>query len=244
MTVIVLIGTMSGAIRKRYDIIAAPSGTKLSNVAGQSSWLVPRYPPHDGGEAGEIESQTKYTCEGDRVIIIGGGDGISAVFASRAAGASGEVTVYEGGDTYCTRIRNILTINSVPANWKVEEAVVGPPRDVYDADDATRTISPSELPSCDVLELDCEGSEETIIQQLEIRPRVITIELHPERFEGEPDAIFEHLIELNYHIVDCLNNRTGEAIRLTILREIVTDRRDDYIPHPVIICLHDNCFTS
>jgi hypothetical protein len=37
-------------------------------------------------------------------------------------------------------------------------------------------VTPAELPECDVLELNCEGSEIGILRNMTIRPRAIAVE--------------------------------------------------------------------
>jgi hypothetical protein len=39
-------------------------------------------------------------------------------------------------------------------------------------------LPPSELPPCNVLELDCEGAEVEILREMNIQPRVILVETH------------------------------------------------------------------
>ena len=39
-------------------------------------------------------------------------------------------------------------------------------------------VAPADLPPCDVLELDCEGSEVEILGALAVRPRVVLVETH------------------------------------------------------------------
>lgn len=67
-------------------------------------------------------------------------------------------------------------------------------------DDLT-IVSPKELPDCDVLELDCEGSELSILQSLSIRPQLIFIEIHPHKGGFGPYAVLEELDQLGYDIV-------------------------------------------
>ena len=44
--------------------------------------------------------------------------------------------------------------------------------------DGASVVAPHELPNCDVLELDCEGAELEIINQMTIRPRTVLVESH------------------------------------------------------------------
>lgn len=54
-------------------------------------------------------------------------------------------------------------------------------------------VDPADLPACDVLELDYEGPELEILQNLEFVPRVAIVELHPWLFDGDVEAVEELL---------------------------------------------------
>lgn len=57
----------------------------------------------------------------------------------------------------------------------------------------------SDLPECDVLELDSEGAEYKILSEMEIRPRDLFIEIHPNHRKIN-DKVPELLDELGYDI--------------------------------------------
>ena len=66
-------------------------------------------------------------------------------------------------------------------------------------------IQTTELPDVDVVEMDCEGSEISILENMNINPRCMIIELHPHRY-GEPRNKGIHLVEeLGYQIVDVVD---------------------------------------
>jgi hypothetical protein len=60
-------------------------------------------------------------------------------------------------------------------------------------------VQPSDIPDCDVLELDCEGAEDTILSELEIKPRVILVETHGSH-DTPPSRVKTLLSELSYEI--------------------------------------------
>jgi hypothetical protein len=69
------------------------------------------------------------------------------------------------------------TVRRNGAKVTVRHSLVGPAIDVYGADVGPE-LAISELPDCDVLEMDCEGSEVAILTQMTIRPRAILVETH------------------------------------------------------------------
>jgi hypothetical protein len=70
----------------------------------------------------------------------------------------------------------------VGARPPAEPTVVGAP-----------AIAPDELPSCDVLELDCEGAELDILERMTIQPRALVVEAHG--VFGAPTETVRRVIE-------------------------------------------------
>ena len=154
-------------------------------------------------EEGLAAAHRKFTQPGDRVITIGGGKGVTAVIASTLVGIDGSVTVYEGGYESFKTIKHTIKLNRVEDICQVNHAIVGSDINVYGGDVSfAKKINPEDLADCDVLELDCEGSEYTILENLAIRPRIIIVEIHPERLTDYPqDFILTQLKNLGYKVV-------------------------------------------
>ena len=86
----------------------------------------------------------------------------------------------------------------------MKHAVVGEAISVHgEQDDRSKLIvPPAELPECDVLELDCEGSEIGILRNMTIRPRAIAVETHG--LYGAPTTMVKELLEnLGYAVHEC-----------------------------------------
>lgn len=164
--------------------------------------------PH--AEGGETRAHRKLTKKGDHVVIIGGGRGVSSVVAARQVGSTGSVTVFEGSEKYANIVRKTCRLNNVSRRCKIRRETVGPNKEVYG--DSDEFIKPSELPNCDVLELDCEGAEKEIINQLEIRPRILIIEMHPINFEEHPVDLVLTTIESKGYQVDSLTTNKGDIV--------------------------------
>lgn len=152
-------------------------------------------------EGGIISSHTALTRPEDSVVIVGGGNGVTAVRAARITGKNGKIEIYEGGEESINEIKNTLEVNDINSSHEVHYAVVGKERDVYGGDSTNANrIEPNELPECDVLELDCEGSEIDILEDLSIRPRVVIVELHPYNFDTYPEKPVKILSEYGYEV--------------------------------------------
>lgn len=143
---------------------------------------------------------------GDDVVIVGGGYGVTTVVAAQEAREGGTVTTYEAIDTRTDVIRNTVSLNGVSDRCTVVHGIVGPAINPGGGlpgggkTDSAERLDPGDLPECDVLELDCEGSELEILRNLAIRPHTIVVETHGHRGASEGDVRAE-LDELGYSVV-------------------------------------------
>jgi hypothetical protein len=137
---------------------------------------------------------------GDSVVIVGTGSGVSAVVAARATDTAGRVTCYEGSYDYARLAQRTLEVNNLDKQVKIICAVVEAGISVYGRRAAVQQIDATEIPPCDVLVLDCEGSEKDILRKMTIRPRAIIVETHG--MHGAPtSAISERLVTMDYRIL-------------------------------------------
>ncbi|MDL0136571.1 hypothetical protein PNP85_13175, partial [Halobacterium salinarum] len=118
--------------------------------------------------------------EGNRVDLVGFGRGVSTV---RAFDAGAEhVTAYEAAEEMISLACKTVDVNRpFDPQLSVEQAIVGDPIEVYGDDSNASVQKPENLSDADVLILDCEGSELSIIDDLGSYPRTIICETHPER---------------------------------------------------------------
>ncbi len=180
---------------------------KENEVLVEKKYPLDRYLINGGEEnkeGGIVNSHVKLTKTKDKVTIIGGGSGVTAVRAARLVGKKGRVKIYEGGKESIDKIKKVIEINGVSEICKVSQAIVGTGKHVYGGGVESAThVSPSKLRPCDVLELDCEGSELCIVKKLSFTPRVIICELHPWLMNESVDLFFNILSEKGYNIEYC-----------------------------------------
>ena len=150
-------------------------------------------------ESGLIESIVKNALPSDHVVIVGGGWGVTAVRSAKLVGNDGKITVFEGSKSQISKIESTIELNDMPDIVTLNHAVVGPNIRVYGDTGNADFVDPSELPECDVLELDCEGSEVDILQNLQIRPRVIIVESHG-MYDSSSLDVIDGLEGLGYEI--------------------------------------------
>lgn len=193
-------------------------------------WLPARWVPGDvrdipDYEATLVEHLREHVRPGDRVVVVGGGVGVTAVVAARQAGAAGTVQVFEGSAAGVRAVRQTARLNAVADRIAVEHAVVARAVHVYGRHPG-RSVDPSALPACDVLELDCEGSEIEILSTLAVRPRAILVETHG--IYGAPtDRVLGLVGALGYDAreVGVAEPRIAEICREGDIRVVVGVRR-------------------
>ena len=164
-----------------------------------SLWL-----PHYAMDAPDYESTLisglkEHVRFGDRVVVVGGGVGVTATVAALQVGPSGSVRCFEAAIESVEKVRRTAALNGVAEWLTVDHAVVGRPISIYGTQPSREVLAPIELPECDVLELDCEGAEVDILQTMSIHPRVILVETHGHY--GAPTALVSSLLEeRGYHL--------------------------------------------
>ncbi|HTR12512.1 MAG TPA: hypothetical protein VMI72_04450 [Roseiarcus sp.] len=140
---------------------------------------------------------------GDRVVVVGGGEGVTVAVAAKAVRDSGRVICFEGAKLFANRVRTTAKRNGLSKIIDVRHAIVGESISVYG--DATlhssEIVDPRELPECDVLELDCEGAEIKIISTMTIKPRVVLVETHG-GFGSPTEKVKELLETKGYDVED------------------------------------------
>lgn len=150
-------------------------------------------------ESALVDGLKKHICTEDRVIIIGGGKGVTACIASIKTSTNGNVICYEASIEGCGKIMKTISYNEVPENINVINSCVGEPISIWGKLSPSEVISPKTLPKCDILELDCEGAEKKILSEMTIRPRVILVETHG-LFDSPTHEVRKILEKINYKI--------------------------------------------
>lgn len=152
-------------------------------------------------EAALVKGLNMVVKPGMTIVVVGTGLGVTAVVAARLTGPDGKVICYEGSRLNVARAREAFRRNGVADCATVHHAIVGPAIGVYHDDASAPPVDLADLPRCDVLELDCEGSERQIITDLPFRPGHILVETHG--VHGAPtEEIAELLRQQGYDTTD------------------------------------------
>lgn len=131
-------------------------------------------------EAAIVKGINSVIKEGDHVLIVGGGWGVSTVKASISAGVEGKITVYEASTDKIEDIENTLKLNPISSEIELNENMVAGNSSVWGEETRNEIVNPRDLPPADVLILDCEGAEKKILETLDYEPRAVVVEIHPE----------------------------------------------------------------
>jgi hypothetical protein len=180
----------------KYSGIEVPAGCALDRfIPGMDFGDRPLY------EGALVELHQEYTTRDDDVVIVGGGWGVTAVVAAKEAGENGKVTIFEGAKNQLDNIVETSEFHDVYDRIDIRHAIVGPKISLRgSAKSEVAHVDPEDLPACDVLELDCEGSEIEILERLDIRPRIIFVESHGHL--GAPsDLIQDKLESMSYRVI-------------------------------------------
>jgi hypothetical protein len=205
-------------IRRFYVRLLDPKPIKCSTAAGikvptrGKRYLLDSLVNYDDVsddefEGGLVTFHKEFTQSGDRVSIVGGGFAITTVTAINQSEEGGVVRVYEPSTDRINAIAKTVTANGI-AQWggELSHTVVGnlSPQEELNREGLMETVpalEPSALPECDVLELDCEGAEVNILKNLDIRPRMIFVEVHPKKLTMDATEVSRHLKQNGYCII-------------------------------------------
>lgn len=113
---------------------------------------------------------------GHNVVEIAGGLGICTVAAAQHVGSEGHVTTFEADDDRVEKLTETISLNKLSSRVTVRHAIVG--KLEIEIESNADVIPLSDVPSCDVLVLDCEGAELHILDEYEGNPKYMIVETH------------------------------------------------------------------
>lgn len=186
-----------------------------NGVAVRRGRLLDTTDAHPDVKAAQTDAIETYVGPEDHVVMLGGGWGVTAVHAAIQCST---LTIVEAAEQRCAEVEDTLALNDTGAYGDIDirHRTVGHPIDVWGAENESLAVS--ELPECDFLECDVEGSELSIIPALEIEPDVISLECHPDASATESWGR-NALRKIGYEVVDRSEQERGNAIVLIAERD-------------------------
>ncbi|WP_302081364.1 hypothetical protein [Salinibaculum rarum] len=170
--------------------------------------FIPWFPDKPNYEENYVACIQDYIEEGERVVVIGGGWGVSTVVAAESVGKTGEVIVFEGSEQSVQRVEQTIRLNGVENRVAVNHTIVGERISLRGNEGGAAIKAPEELPECDVLLIDSDGAELSILRKIEIRPDLIIAEHHAVcdesgvAIEYQPDTMIGLFTQLGYTVRD------------------------------------------
>lgn len=160
------------------------------------------HPDYESALVSAIRTQVE---EGDSVIVVGGGLGVSTVAAVEATRREGVVETYEGSVEQYDIVNNTVSLNGVDDYANVNHAIVGSFLDhsaeTYGKSGNAEVVNPSSLAESDVLVLDCEGAELEILSNISHNPETVIVETHGFLDSTEQEAR-NVLSERGYNVIN------------------------------------------
>ena len=168
------------------------------------SWLTPFHIGNTDSryEDSLIEAIDQNVRKGDKVVVIGGGYGVTSVKIGKKIGPSGNLVIFEASRDMVEKIVSTMRINNIQCNYNVNESIVEKNISVRGNKERNEInrVKASSLPECDVVEMDCEGAEIEILKNMEIRPRNILVESHG-MYGASTDKVISKLNDIGYEVM-------------------------------------------
>lgn len=169
------------------------------------------------------EAIRDHVREGDTVLEVAGGYGVTAVIAARTAGETGAVTTFEGAPELAAEARTNVARNDVADRVTVRNRIVGAGTETVRVDGGTDSsvdhVEIDELPSPDVFVVDCDGYEFELVDAIaELEPDRVIVEHHAVHnieppVEYDPDRIRSMLEAEDYGVVETYTRPMDTPIR-------------------------------
>lgn len=146
-----------------------------------------------------LKAISSHVSADSEVVVIGGGAGVTAITAAMIA-RKGRVICYEGDKKSASNIALASKYAKID-NLDIVNAIVQEDIGVYGSikNKSNVMLSATEIPKCDILELDCEGAEINILRKLVYLPKIILVETHG--FMGASTKnVHNQLVDLGYSV--------------------------------------------
>jgi len=192
-----------------FNGVAVPDRRLFDGLTPNKWWGSGNKPNY---EHTEVEGVKQYVGENDDVVVIGGGFGVTAVHA--ANNTSGTVTVVEADQGRYQNLTRTFEANGVSERIQSLFGYLG---DLHiDLDDSNiPMIAYQDIPKADVWDMDCEGAEIEILQNLPYMPSTILVETH-----NNHNLVFEILNDLGYEVLEVVDDGIGQNPMCTHIRAV------------------------
>jgi hypothetical protein len=154
-------------------------------------------------EMGILNSHDEFALNtNETMLAVGLGRGISLIHNAKVKDRYKNITIIEASSKVIDNANINLVLNAISGNHiKIIHGYVGDSTNVYGSESMKAIQVDINQYSFDVLELDCEGSEIEILENLVARPRLIIVEMHPMNRKIEFEEFLDGLNKMGYILV-------------------------------------------
>jgi hypothetical protein len=147
-------------------------------------------------ESGVYISHLRLTKPTDNVLAVGIGSGSTLIpIVKIMESSSGHYTCIEASESQIIQAKKSIDLNNLDVNkYEIINGYAGTEIFGSYGQSTKKNIDVNEF-DFDTLELDCEGSELSILMHLDKTPRNIIVEFHPRHFK-EKYKVFKNIINL------------------------------------------------
>lgn len=142
-----------------------------------------------------IEAVKSTVTEGDNVVVIGGGAGVSSYYAAKSS-KTGKLIIFEASEDKAELVKKTLSDNGI-TEFDVVHGLFYEAKSVRGELGSSSVLTAKDIPSCDVLVMDCEGAEKKIVEDLDNWPEKIIVETHG-CFDSPTNYVVQRLEARNY----------------------------------------------
>lgn len=208
-----------------------------------------RYSMNGNFEAGVYLSHLRVTKSDDKVLAVGLGSGSTLIPIVKLMEHSGRgfYRCIEASESQIEKAKKNIELNNIDSSkYEIINAFAG--NNSFDTwgMSSAKNIDVNDY-EFDVLEMDCEGSELSIIQSLKRTPRNIIVELHPGQFMSEFKEFdaFLNLMEEKGYKYQFAYGHNGDYLDIEDAREYynstntsgnIYNCREDRIKHFFSVC--------
>ncbi len=166
-------------IRNMYDTVLRPVLPRKvivhNGVPARTGRLLDANDQRADWKAPLLESIRRQAKTGQRVVEVGGGFGICTAAIAKQVQPTGSVITYEGDPERCNAIRDTPHLNKIREYVEIKNQFIA---------------KNSNIPDCDMMVLDCEGTELSIFSgEVSGDPDTIIVETHPDLGAETQDVI-------------------------------------------------------
>lgn len=160
----------------------------------------------------------------DSVLIVGAGEGISMIYNLKRNRRK-RIVVIEGSLDQINIAKKNAKVNGIKKEkYQIKHGYMGNTNGIYGLKTGFSEVkfNINDFKYIDILELDCEGSEVEILESMNIKPKYIIVELHPNLIYINFKILNKIMSDKGYYVI-LAKTVSGENISIQKLNDYIAD---------------------